>query len=246
MGQTRRIAIGRVGRVPRFTWERMDEFNKGPSEYKRFSISIVSPYKWGEGWTAEEERSFYVELASKLSENKKLNGFSYDFPRDSSPSLRGKLFFDKTDIYMHPMEFSGYATDEVIGELLSVLQSMDEKNVQHAELSYKWEVSGMSDFEYKKLLIANVANIARWQDAMMEAGYSEYDLGNKFSEAFRVKRVGDGSALSSSNIEWAFVDDLWKIRKGLVDYEKGKDIENSTNVSLGDILGDMEESGLGR
>lgn len=217
--------IRRTGRVPNFEWEKRDEFDKGVSGYKRFSIQVESPYKWGSGWTETDKLMFYSELKAKISEHSALQDLSFKEGNDSgtSPSLVGKRFSDKTSIYLHPMEFSGYATDEVVGALFDVLNSMSERNVQSSELSYKKDVSGMSDLEYKRLLLANVANIARWQDAMADAGYSIYDYGDKFAASFRIPRVGDGACLSSSDLDWSFVQDLALIREGLKDYEKVKE-----------------------
>ena len=212
--------------IPEFEWEFNEKTQKykEESEYENFSINISSPYQWGSGWTAKDEEDFHSDLFYNL----KKVGFKniVEGGDNISPSIKGRKPFDLTDVYLHPMEFSGYAKSSDIEKILQALESCCRSNVHNYYVNYRKAVNAMSDVEYKQLLIENTANIAKWLEKMEARGYKSWEMGETFARYFRIARVGDHTGLSSMDVDWSFVQDLYKIKEKLEEM-KEQSMENN-------------------
>ena len=98
-------------------------------------IRINSDYKWGSGWTIEEKELFentvYPALLSK--------GFIIEREHDGigCPHLKSTDINNKMDLYLHPMEFTGYIRIEDLEKVIIALKDECEGVAEIKEISSK-------------------------------------------------------------------------------------------------------------
>lgn len=219
--------------VPKFEWE-FSEKTKDATEtspYKKVRFGIDSNYIWNQGWTASQSEEFYNALLPKLIEA----GFRLDKKDDIGgvcPSIVGKTSLDKTSLYLHPTEFTGYLKEEDIEKMKTVLSEIPRTIVHDFRLAYQKEVSALTEHQYRTLLTENARNIVDWMEKAEKSGVRPYEMGNTFASNFRIKRVGDNEGFSSADTDWAFVDTLYKINQQLKEKYKEEFSLEETDLSL--------------
>lgn len=192
--------------MSKFEWQGLDEFKK--SEYLNVRVNIETDYKWGSGWTIEQCDAFEEEVYPKLQ----AQGF-YIKDGDSfggcetlhKANKNGALNrFDKTDIYMHPVEFTGYMRKEDLDKMIEVLSNC--KAIHRISSVSTKEVYDLSDSRYEKLMADNIVGIKNYIEDYMKSNKYDYNIGFDFAKANRLPRVGDGSGLSSDDVDIRFIE----------------------------------------
>lgn len=184
------------------------------SEYMAVHIHLDSAYKWGRGWTAEEEREFKGELYPLLKEK----GFEIVPPdiRGSSDSLilpSSSRFGNHFSCYMHPMDFSCCATDGQLDMLCDALSKAD--CIKSYKIGSSRMLYDITDREYEDILIDNADRIL---DAInsYRGSFYEGEVGFDFAHNSRLFRIGNNSGvLTSDDVDVKFVTNLVKLRDKL-------------------------------
>lgn len=201
-----------------------------PSEYMKTSIAIASDYRWGEGWTKQQADRFETEVFSKLEQQ----GFVISYPKDregsirSCPSLKTSKEHDKTDLYLHPMEFSGYVTKADCDRIVAVLQSCDcIHGVKIAQQDYCYDIS---DNMYEEMLYENIHNIVdgfpkffNQQGFKNMGAYAMQEYAFECVHECRLPRIGDKAGFSSNDIDVKTITNMLKVAKELGHFDKDKE-----------------------
>jgi hypothetical protein len=170
------------------------------ADEKKVRIPIVTNYQWGSGWTKEDSIKFDNDVLQRLKnagyiiKDGDISG--------SSPTLTTKRL-SAMDIYLHPMEFTGYAKIEDIEKILDILYDCKANgasihDIGEVQIS---DVYKFDDYHYQKILFANSKEILEWMKDNKKENYHMFDLEFDFAQKFRIPRVGDGSALSSTDVD---------------------------------------------
>lgn len=91
---------------------------------RNINIQIKTDYEWGSGWTGTQQQKFKDIVFPKLQEA----GFIIKEPKNSfgCETLHSPDPNNKMDIYMHPMEFTGYAREADIKKIYDVFTDSPE------------------------------------------------------------------------------------------------------------------------
>jgi len=194
-----------------------------PSEYKRVYIGIHGDYQMGTGWNRQQANAFHTEVHNKL----RSYGFTVNEPNDNSGScaeLSKGYKFDKTYLYLHPMEFTGYLKDEDCEKVLSALSEC--KCIKDYTLKYQQECYDLNDVQYSNLITQNAIGIInRFKDNYGDARHDVIDsFAWEFAMRNNIQRVGDGAGFSSDNIGYNTIKNILTVAKelGALDKEKSK------------------------
>ena len=191
------------------------------AEHHRIYINLYTAYQNGSGWGSEEairdygsaeaaSEAFRTEITSKLEEC----GFSLTSPPAHSgtcPTLYSKkenqLLNDKLSVYLHPMEFSGYASEKQLQAIMEVLDTCE--TVKDYHLTRDQIVYDVKDWQYETILKANAERIARHiaEHYPPKRRYPD-EVAFDFARECRIDRPGDSSALTSSDIDIKIVTDI--------------------------------------
>ncbi len=176
-----------------------------PAPENNVHIKITSDYQWGSGWTAMQAKRFEDIVYPKLEEA----GYVLHFPKDSfgCPTLTNPD--NKMDLYLHPMEFTGYATKEDTEKIIAILRDCSEA-VYETSLLYANKVYDISDEEYKQILEDNKDRIINHIQSIPDYKKYLYDAGFDFAKASRIPRIGDGPGYSYNNTDITYVSKLAK------------------------------------
>lgn len=192
-----------------------------PSEYKRVYIGIHGDYQMGTGWTKQQADTFHTEVHNKL----RSYGFKINEPDMSgacSELTKGK--YDKTNLYLHPMEFTGYIRDDDCTKVLSALSEC--KCIKDFTLKYQEECYELSDVQYSNLITNNAIGIInRFKENYGDASKSVIDdFAWEFNKNNRIQRVGDTTGFSSDDIGYNTIKNILSVAKelGALDREKSK------------------------
>jgi hypothetical protein len=202
-----------------------DELKK--AEEHRVMITIKSDYGWGSGWTSGERKRFEDIVYSALE------GAGYDVvpPEDDlgCPHLRVKAGLpmhmrdNRLDLYMHPMEFTGYAKPEDVEKIMNILNNECSDAVYGTELVIDEEVYDLNDYGYKKIIMENAGEIMDCIEKARGKGYVPYEVGFEFARECRIPRYGDGSGLGFSDVDITTISDIVKVAEVLKEYELKKE-----------------------
>ena len=160
-------------------------------------IDIDSKYDMLRAWSPEDayefDREVYLRLdflkGLKVKESTSLN---------TSPTLVSTDRFNKTNVYLHPMEFTGYATKADIKKIEKVLS---EATCVKGFKTETEKVYDLDDDEYRALLSENIDKIVKLIKEEIPDVNSKYAFVNfafDFAKVNRVPRVGDHDAGYSS------------------------------------------------
>lgn len=154
-----------------------------------FNIPIDAGYYWGSGWPSEG--------ASMLYDYEMENALREEFPKNNIKKKDSDDNYIEIDamgcgVYVHPMEWTGFATKENLDKLLSALEKMDcVKSIDKAgirtELLYPINI-----IEYQKLIADNYPKLKEWfedydkENNRMPVKYREMDIGIDFAKENRL------------------------------------------------------------
>lgn len=171
------------------------------SEYKRVTFDIDSKYRWGEGWSFADKINFEAEVLNALTEV----GFTVQ-PSDNGRAMIATSQNKFTNLYLHPMEFTGYANKEDILKVVTAIKKCKSCRITSMEGHDCYEIS---DKHYLDLLKANTPMVRVWLDSYMKTHSDLYEVEVDFIRENRIPRVGDAHGVySSRDIEWVFLDGL--------------------------------------
>lgn len=178
------------------------------SKYKKFSIYIKGLYEWGNGIVAPERNISIINgLYNRIGQLENC----YVKPGDNfggCPVLLGMGITDETNVYLHPMEFTGYATDSTIKKLEKILSSSE--NVESIETT-KEEVYDCDDDDYRKVLTEHVEEISQlfneYRDSMSDKEYAYSSFPFDFVRENRFERVNAPIGISSLDCDIRFLTD---------------------------------------
>ena len=192
------------------------------SEYRDTFIKINTAYKWGSGWNSQEAiihsgsgraaaDAFYEEVYGKLRDA----GFQL-IPSDiegSCPTLTDKKFgAEKMSLYLHPMEFTGYATQAQIDAITALLEECE--TVNFVQVIRNEPVYFLPDCQYREILQYNAKEIARYAAEHYRPGWRcTGQVGFDFASEARLPRYGQGSAKSSDDVDIQTVNDICRYAK---------------------------------
>lgn len=209
------------------------------SEYQAIFIAIKSDYKWGSGWTLEEKTRFESIVYPKLKEagfDIKEGAMSVTCDHlvslERKEDTNGKIWGgNKLDLYMHPMEFTGYAKPEDTAKIMDVLKNCPEC-IYDVKLQKAETVYDLSDNEYERILLDNSQKII---ETMATAKAKRipllFDIGFDFARQCRIPRFGDSvsGGYSGLDIDVRTVNSLYRVadKTGLLEKQNEKpDIQN--------------------
>lgn len=195
-----------------------------PSEFKRVYIGIHSDYQMGTGWTEKQANTFHTEVHNKL----RSYGFTVDEPKDSySCAILSKGYkHDKTYLYLHPMEFTGYIRDEDCEKVMSALAEC--KCIKDFTLKFQHECYDLRDVQYSNLITQNAMNIInRFKENYDKTDKSVIDdFAWEFAKNNNIPRVGDKSGFSSDDIGYNTIRNILTVAKELGALDKNLDRDN--------------------
>ena len=201
-----------------FEWKGIDALSI--SKYKYVHMHIDSAYQLGTGWTASQEAAFKNEVYAKLAQEFFIADAESDFDCDhlhEKNAYGRRHVMDKMDLYMHPMEFTGFATDEQIQKIQELLK--DCRTMSITKVDIKDGYYELSDMQYEKLLSQNIVGIKEFLDEIP----NDLDPGEIFAKEHKLNRVGDRIGLSSMDVDWRFVNNAKTMLTLLDEYQKEKD-----------------------
>ena len=201
-----------------------------PSVLYKTSIAIKSDYEWGDGWTMQQANRFEAEVYPRLKEE----GFEIQYPYNRGSSIRscpllvGEKAYDKTNLYLHPMEFSGYISKNDCDKVMKALSECE--CIYDTKISYQKECYDISNQTYEDMILENIHTITEgYKEFCKENGYklnanSMMEFGLEFAREYRLPRVGDKSGLTSSDVDVRAITNMLKVAKelGYMDKEKSK------------------------
>lgn len=188
-----------MAKFNQFHWD-SDAINKLPKFDFRFYMNIHSKYKWGESWERKDAEEFKSEIFPKLE----AEGFTIAAPEIIGACEMLKSKTPQTNIYVHPMEITGYATETEIETLLKIFIEAD--CIYGVELSKKTSVFDISDDEYKTLIDEHAAAIEK----CFCKNDTKWNIGFDFAEHCRLPRVGDSAGLCAMDTDIKMVSELFE------------------------------------
>ena len=199
------------------------------SEYMRVDIKITTAYKYGSGWGSQEAIQNYgsgsnAANAWELEVYEKLSNAGYYIEKADmegscetllESKLKGKNYrADHLDLYMHPMEFTGYATMDQLNEIVDILESC--KTIDNVRVNIAERVYSMSDYLYEQVLNDNAERIVRHICEKYKPKDREYSgqIAIDFAGECRLPRANaQSSCLSSSDIDVKYITQLMNFCK---------------------------------
>lgn len=176
------------------------------SDYKRIRINLRTAYLWGRGWTDKESKAFETEVYNRL----RAEGFEVKESGDSfsCPKITVHKFGEKMDLYLHPMEVTGFATIEQAEKVYSILKEC--KTIEAVGKLLAEDVFDLPDSKYEELIYQNAEDILEMVRGYIgRFGERPYDYGFFFAEHFRIPRdCSYDCGRSSSDIDVKAVNNM--------------------------------------
>lgn len=206
---------------------------KDVSVYKNFRISIDGFYYWGDGYrTAKNKQDFdrmidalESNLDSVIAEryvNKLLFKRGGNF--DCDEIVSSKAQYEPSNVYLHPMEFTGILKEPDIERLCNFVNSFTktiDRNDVSASISYINDTYHMNDIDYINLIVSNssaiIKKVQEFVDKLPPDKKERYlqfgvrDVGFDFAKTCRLSRdFSHSSGYSSSDADVKTVENLVK------------------------------------
>ena len=198
-------------------------------------IPIETDYGWGTGWTQAQEDRLCGELYSMLI----AHDYDIEYAEDSFSSDTLIQKGTNLKLYMHPMEFTGFASPEQIKELTDILNECEY--VYNVGEPITKEVLNLNERGYKNLLSHNAKGIMQFIEECRKNHVPDYDIGMEFARYFRLDFIKQDylSAInggrSSFDADVSFVDSVVKLFNDLeIPVEKINELMND-NKEMNDI-----------
>lgn len=166
------------------------------SKLLRVRIKIKSRYDMIYAWEAKDAYKFKTSVYDRLDALKGLR-IKESKSLNTSPSLVSTDKFNKTEIYLHPTEFVGYASKADIKRIEKILSSADCVSSFTTEVE---QVYDLDDDQYRELLSENIDKIIELVKEAHDkkSPYAFVSFAFDFAKVNRVPRVGDHDAGYSS------------------------------------------------
>ena len=193
-----------------------------------FHIALVSPYKWGKGWTASEADRFKDELRDSIKE---VFGKTMRIDDERIVNVSNSCGF-----YPHPMDIAGYGTKSDIEKLHKVFNKMS--CVASHRDTFQTALYPLSVTEYENLIADNFPALKKWF-AVYDLEKSDLgkrtrmaDVGMTFAEKNRLPIINypqnnvDGVlnlGRSSFDPDINLICSLYRAYQAEKEYEKNKD-----------------------
>lgn len=206
-----------------------------------FHIALVSPYKWGRGWTAEEGDRFKDELRDAITE---VFGKTMRIEDEHIVPLSNSCGF-----YPHPMDIAGYGRKEDIEKLHKVFDKMS--CVTSHRDTFQTAIYPLSVTGYENLIADNYPNIKKWfavydlENSDAGRRFREHEVGLKFIEQNRLPIINypynkvDGvlnEGRSSLDPDVRLICSLYRAYQAEKEYEKTKNIPKEIEDKEEDCL----------
>ena len=194
----------------------------------RVRISISSDYEWGSGWNELQSKRFENVVYTALTKS----GEFYIKNDDNSPFYcpHLKSYKSKMDLYIHPMEFTGYATPEEMNKVIDILSNECSSVIYHISIQEDEKIYDLSDKEYKEILIDNTKEIINEIAKTKEERGFIGDIGFDFARECRIPRYGDGTGLGCFDTDIATVNDMAKFAEKMGYFNKTKNFEEIEDI----------------
>lgn len=187
--------------------------NLQESEYLRFRLLIKTGYEWGSGWSSLEEAHLFQYEVRGIP-------FCGMFTEGDIQVRKGEmgscdtLFVPDTpmDVYVHPMELTGYATFEQIMDLVAIFAHF--RSVKGVGELQTAEVYDLSDHEYRRRISDLTLDILEAAKMAKNLGVL-YDFAFDFAKECRIPRVGDSSCYSNLDTDIELIENIVKTFKSL-------------------------------
>lgn len=207
------------------------------SDLKKVRIGISSDYHWGSGWESRK-----AEIAFKKEVYGTLREAGYDLlPASMAGACPYLINPDNpgTNLYLHPMEFTGYLSENDANTIVRLLKEKCTNTVYEVSLSShgdkdKAPTYDLDDAGYEKVLEKNITGILKFITEAEKRGIPEYDIGFEFARNFRIDYPDQSSIYSSMDKDISFVNNINNFIR-----ESG--ISAEEYMKRGDILSVMKE-----
>ena len=177
--------------------------NFKPAKELKVRIPITTDYQWGTAWTLEQQKAWTSEVYDAL-----LRAGYKMTPSDVSggcATLHTPEKFSRGELYLHPMEFTGYMPQEDIDKIVEILEGCKTVyKVGKPQIAVVYEAS---DDMYRKCLADNADVIVEWLKDNKELWNAGFD----FAEKYRIPRVGDECVLCSNQVDIVFIETLVRV-----------------------------------
>lgn len=181
----------------------LDMGNFYPGAYLNVEIMIETAYQWGPGWKGnmEQKRVFEDEIRYML----KNAGFKIEEPTvcGASPNLKSNNF--KTNLYLHPMKFSGFATQEEIDKIIAVLKKCKTiKNITNVVTIPSYDINKTQHARILAMNINFIENFIREKAKKMRVN----DIPAEFARTYAIMTTGKSCVFGSDIFEWRYVETI--------------------------------------
>lgn len=200
---------------------------------KKFMIGIEGIYGWGTGYYSQELMELFDKFCETISYNLDElisdNVIYVEGGNSECSTIKGKKEYNKSYVYLHPMEFTGYLKEEDINNLCNYINSYfrDNENIS-ASIRYMNDTVSISDEKYTELIYEHSKEILekinkyyaklspKAKERFINGGWRE--MGWDFARSARIARTGDNSGMSSSDTDICAVNNMVKmaIDNGLI------------------------------
>lgn len=169
-------------------------------------LSYETGYTFIDGWgnREQEHEAFANELRTILPDKKMRWRVTSELMSYACPSLQGPAGMD---LYLHPMEITGYMLEKDIPLLLEKLRSFQSIKRIHQDNMIVKKVSTLSDGQYLDLLMAHVEEIKAWIGTLSVD--QKRNCGIEFAKTCRLPRLGDATGVyASDDLDIVFVNNI--------------------------------------
>lgn len=198
------------------------------SEYRAVHIQMKTDYKWGSGWNYEQAGNFERTLYPKLRRagySIKEDDYYCDHlvSADRKENTHGRICGgNELDFYMHPVEFTGYATLKDVEKITDILKSCPEC-IYEVNLLKCDKVYDLNQRDYENILLDSskeIVDAIATETARSGRFFSTSDSFD-FARKFRIPRFGDsvsgGYSSSDTDIRIVNMIAIMAEKTGLLD-----------------------------
>lgn len=176
-------------------------YNIKMSNYYRFYLALDTAYKWSRGMTREEQTAFEKDVYPKIE----AAGYILERPKDEYSCPRIKKDGDtRMDLYLHPMEITGLATEEQMNDIRSILKRCT--TIKATELKSSDQIEDLDEKDYLEILENNRDEIIAWiKESKKNDGFA-------FAKQYRPACfcLSSISIYGSTDLDVKYVTDLYR------------------------------------
>lgn len=183
------------------------------SEYSNIRIELTGVYGWGVGYYSVKK---LTEFHNDVYEALRKAGYSIRQTEGSGSADYLEKEGSRLCLYMHPMEFTGAATNKETQDIIRVLEDCSCFN--SVRLGRTRELLDLTDLDYCCMIYDDAENIVMAMLEYKQPVRDNYDAGFDFADAMGIDRLQSPSTgcLSSDNVEISAVEDLRKAAIGIM------------------------------